>query len=83
MRRSSSGQDVRVPLLLHGFESRPSLHVNRYYHPDDEDLSSGTLAVAQPEERGIRTPVIGVQVVTEAPGLIAGPCSSAARALPR
>lgn len=68
MRGSYSGQYTRAPLSLHGFESRTSLHFNRFYHPDDEDPSSGTPAsVAQPAERATRTRVIGVQVVTEAP----------------
>lgn len=39
MRGSYSGQYTRAPLSLHGFESRTSLHFNRFYHPDDEDPS--------------------------------------------
>ena len=42
MRGSYSGKYTRAPLSLHGFESRTSLQFNRFYHPDDEDLSSGT-----------------------------------------
>lgn len=67
MRGSYSGKYARAPLSIHGFESRTSLQINRFYHPDDEDLSSGTPAVAQQAERATRTRVIGVQVVTEAP----------------